>query len=124
MTTALPSSLLPRRLRAGDLQLDAMETHIDGDVERRFLLTRAEAAVARDADGRLRSTLRQTGRDEGDLLAVGIGDQDARALQAPLGEIEVALLVNRHSVEAVLLAEVDQRSLCAADEAVVAEREG
>src|SRR5262245_61415593 len=113
---------LPRCFHAGDLQFDAIQADVDCDVKRRFLLAGAETAIARDADRILRSALRQARRDESDLHAIRVGDQHAGALQAALREIEIALLVDGHAVEAVLLAEVDQRAPGAVDEAVVAER--
>src|SRR5262249_25153145 len=122
--TLLDALLFPRRPRAGDFQLDAIKTDIHRHVERRFLLAGAEAAGARDTDWVLRPALRNAGWNEGDLTAVGIGDQHTGALQATLGEVEVPLLVHGHAVEAVLLAEVDQRAPRAADQAIVAEREG
>src|SRR5262249_24971725 len=90
-----------------DLHRNPVQTFIDGNVERFAFVADAETDVAGDALGLLGARLRDACGDETELLAGRVDDEDAGPLEAPGGEVDVALHVHGHAVRAVLLAEID-----------------
>src|SRR5262249_7278834 len=103
---------------------DAVQTLIYGDVEHVTLHADAETAIGRNTNRLLGSRLRRSGRNIGQLLAFRIGHPDARFLQAAYGQVQIALHVHGHAVDAVFRAEIDERFSRSIDETIGPQREG